>query len=119
MRVLITESKFQKAIQSQVDKILERLKVEVEEDPKQFRPDLRNNIDNVDYINIVDIEKKTPVTQPDGFVFLLRCEVKISSFGKFSTDSIYEQIELELRQIFGRDFFFILVTQKLIKPEQN
>lgn len=119
MRVLITESKFQKAIQSQVDKILERLKVEVEEDPKQFKRGVYNNIDDVDYINIVDIEKKESVTQPDAKVFMLQCEVKISSIKSFSLDDIYEQIELELRSIFGRDFFFILRTQKLIKPEQN
>lgn len=118
MRVLITENKFQKTLQNQVDKILNYIREQVEINPKQFRTSVVNNIDDVVYIKILEVEKKPPVTQPDGFVFLLRCELKISSIVRFSVEAIYEQIELELRQIFGRDFFFILVTQKLIKPDE-
>jgi hypothetical protein len=118
MRVLITENKFQKTLQNQIDKILDYIREQVEINPKQFRSSVVNNIDDVVYIKVMEFEKKPPVTQPDRFVFVLRCEVEISSIIRFSLDPIYEQIELELRQIFGRDFFFILVTQKLIKPDE-
>lgn len=118
MRILITENKFKNTLQNQIDKILDYIREQVEIDSKQFRTSVANNIDDVVYIKVLEFEKTPPVTRPNGFVFMLRCEVKISSISRFSIDAIYEQIELELRQIFGRDFFFILVTQKLIKPDE-
>jgi len=56
---LIKESKFKNNIQNQLDEILQMLKDAVETEPRDFTTHFSNNIDNVESIKIVNIDRKT------------------------------------------------------------
>jgi hypothetical protein len=56
---LIKESKFKNNIQNQLDEILQILKDAVETEPRDFTTHFSNNIDNVESIKIVNIDRKT------------------------------------------------------------
>jgi hypothetical protein len=56
---LIKESKFKNNIQNQLDEILQMLKDAVETEPRDFTTHFSNNIDNVESIKIVTIDRKT------------------------------------------------------------
>lgn len=56
---LIKESKFKNNIQNQLDEVLQMLKDAVETEPRDFTTHFSNNIDNVESIKIVNIDRKT------------------------------------------------------------
>jgi hypothetical protein len=56
---LIKESKFQDKIQNHLDETLQMLKDAVENEPRDFTTHFSNNIDNVESIKIVSINKET------------------------------------------------------------
>jgi hypothetical protein len=118
MKILITENKFEKTLQNQIDKILKKLKIDAVNMPEEFDDQLIHWIDNVENIKIKQIEKKHSNYYKDT-TFVLDVEVIIDSIFGFDLIPIFNQVEWDLKQNFGSGISFILNEINVININQN